>query len=203
MSSKLWATVVLSMLSCQPGEPSGPGGTVLATQSGTRIKVRRAASSLSTPDGARIETLSAPTFFDTKHGAYCFPMKAEDGKTRCLPGTVSPLLNHFWDRNCTVQILLVARPTCGDTQTDPYLVTIPAAAPGECGTGGQFAVYEVGGEVGIDGLYTKGPMGCALLDQATVKIYQEIYKPYRIIHFREKRSPADFVLVTDETSQVQ
>lgn len=170
--------------------PGSTGGTsimnpvdeVLAfVESGTRLKVR----TIEGADGSA--NVIAGQFYDSELEETCYPGRAADGVTRCLP--MGGATAFFSDPSCSDRIAYAAK---GCTVQKFFRWTTTGAV---CGTSDAH-LSKVGGLVSPTELYSGTPETCTAVTPAALDIYLEIYDFYEV---GPELPASTFVEITDGT----
>lgn len=169
-------------------------GATGTDKSGTRLK--RYASQQTTADGAQVTTPVA-WFRDMKLGVDCRFQRAEDGKSRCLPSSLTAMdvLNinlysgslYYLDSACTQKI--VASTSC--TKNPKYIVAGRTGTPTACQESTVFEVYAEPMAIKPTALYQQG-LSCKALDRIALDELLAINTLY-VLSSASYRPPTDFI----------
>jgi hypothetical protein len=137
------------------GSAGTPGAPAETFTSGQRIKARTITTVTTTDDGAKLTMKSFGGWFDSMRNEPCSPTLAADGKTRCMPATLSLTGGYYTDAACTIPAVLTftSDPACS---TIPGYVAVPATTTCPQTVGAK--IYARG--AGVTNYYSKSGTTC-------------------------------------------
>lgn len=154
--------------------PGSTGGTSIMNpvpdalafpESGSRLKVR----TIEGADGSA--NVIAGQFYDSELEETCYPGRATDGVTRCLPLGAATTI--FSDPSCSDRVAYAAKGCMGQKF---FRWTTTGAV---CGTSDAH-LSKVGGLVSPTELYSGTPETCTAVTPAVLDIYLETYDFYEV-----------------------
>jgi hypothetical protein len=146
---------------------------------GTRIRQKRATFTSRGEDGAT-STRVADLYFDAERNETCQPLKARDGKTRCLPSYTTSGVHAYADPECTKPVLVAYGKACAPLQwlDSPYALVANGCT--------EYEVVEIGPARGSVA-YNKDGDRCAPIAESawmTVHEIKTIHPPSAFVEMK-------------------